>query len=53
MKTKTLFISLFLLMSAFRLHAMPEKQFLDTVIITCNDRVQVKIAVYNESELKK
>ena len=40
-------------MSAFSLHAMPEKQFLDTVIITCNERVQVKIAVYNESsELK-
>ncbi len=52
MKTNTLFISIFLMMSAFRLNAMPEKQFLDTVIITCNDRVQVKIAVYSESELK-
>jgi len=40
-------------MSSFSLFAMPEKQFLDTVIITCNERVQVKIAVYNESELKK
>jgi hypothetical protein len=52
MKTNILFISIILLMSAFSLHAMPEKQFLDTVIITCNERVQVKIAVYNESELK-
>jgi len=52
MKTNKLFISIFLLLSAFRVHAVSEKQFLDTVIITCNDRVQVKIAVYNESELK-
>jgi hypothetical protein len=52
MKTNALFISLFLLMSAISLNAMPEKQFLDTVIITCNERVQVKIAVYNESSLK-
>jgi hypothetical protein len=52
MKTNTLFISIFLMMSAFRLHAMPEKQFLDTVIISCNGRVQIKIAVYDESELK-
>lgn len=52
MKTNTLLITIFLLMIAFSLNAMPEKQFLDTVIITCNDRVQVKIAVYNESELK-
>jgi hypothetical protein len=53
MKTKTGFISLFLLVNALSLHAMPEKQFLDTVIITCNERVQLKIAVYNDSELKK
>jgi hypothetical protein len=53
MKTNALLISVFLLLNVFRLHATPEKQFLDTVIITCNDRVQVKIAVYNESELKK
>ena len=52
MKTNLLLISILLLMSAFRMNAMPEKQFLDTVIITCNDHVQVKIAVYNESELK-
>ena len=37
MKTKTGFISLLLLVSAFSLHAMTEKQFLDTVIITCNE----------------
>jgi len=52
MRTNTLFIFLFLLVNAFTLHAMPEKQFLDTIIITCNDRVQVKIAVYDGSELK-
>ena len=52
MKTSTLLISLFFLISAFSLHAMSDKQFLDTVIITCNERVVVKIAVYNEAELK-
>ncbi len=53
MKASTLYISIFFLACSFRLYAIPEKQFLDTVIITCNERVQVKIAVYDESELKK
>jgi len=51
MKTNALLISLFLLTNAFSMNAMFEKQFLDTVIITCNEQVQVKIAVYNESAL--
>jgi hypothetical protein len=53
MKTKTLFISIFFLLTVFSLHAMSEKQFLDTVIVKCNERVQVKIAVYDHSQLKK
>lgn len=53
MKANALYISLFFLASVFRLNAMTEKQFLDTVIITCNERLQIKIAVYDESALKK
>jgi hypothetical protein len=53
MKANILCISIFLLAGASILNAMPVKQFLDTVIITCNERVQVKIAVYDESALKK
>jgi hypothetical protein len=53
MKTNTLCISILLLISSFGLKAMPEKQFLDTVIISCNARVVVKIAVFDESALKK
>jgi hypothetical protein len=53
MKTNILFITLFLFLSTFRLHAGPEKQFLDTVIISCNERVQVKIAMYDHKQLKE
>jgi hypothetical protein len=52
MKTKKLFLSIIFLVSATIISAMSDKQFLDTVIISCNERIQVKIAVYNESELK-